>query len=86
MVPGAQIRLGDLADIGGLTAPRPLLAVHGRKDGLHHYPDVERAMGRVRSIYQAAGAADRFRNAWGVEGHKFYPAIMWPFIEGALGL
>jgi hypothetical protein len=86
LVPGAQVTLGDMCDIGGLTAPRSLLAVHGRKDGLHHYPDVERAMARVRSIYQAAGAADRFRNAWGTDGHKFYPAIMWPFIENALGL
>mgnify|MGYP007026262857 FL=1 len=86
LVPGVQVTLGDMTDIGGLTAPRSMLAVHGRKDGLHHYPDVERAMARVRFIYQAAGAADRFRNAWGDEGHKFYPAIMWPFIESALGL
>ena len=85
LVPGAQVKLGDMTDIGGLTAPRPLLAVHGRQDGLHSYPDVERAMARVRSIYQSAGASNRFRHEWGVEGHKFYPAIMWPFIESALG-
>ncbi|MAD79399.1 MAG: hypothetical protein CMJ50_00955 [Planctomycetaceae bacterium] len=86
LVPSAQVKLGDMTDIGGLTAPRPLLAVHGHKDGLHSYPDVERAMARVRSIYQSAGAPDRFRHEWGAEGHKFYPAIMWPFIEAALGL
>ena len=84
LVPRAQVILGDMTDIGGLAAPRSLLAVHGQKDGLHHYPDVERAMARVRSIYQAAGASRRFRNAWGAEGHKFYPKIMWPFIENAL--
>ncbi|MBC8352799.1 MAG: acetylxylan esterase [Planctomycetes bacterium] len=85
LVPRAQAQLGDMADIGALTAPRSLLAVHGRKDGLHSYLDVERAMARVRSIYQAAGASDQFRNEWGAEGHKFYPDIMWPFIESALG-
>lgn len=85
LVPRAQTMLGDMADIGGLTAPRPLLAVHGQKDGLHSYPDVERAMARVGTIYQAAGSPDNFQHQWGTEGHKFYPDIMWPFIESAIG-
>ena len=73
-----------MADIGGLTAPRPLLAVHGRKDGLHSHQDVEEAMARVRSIYRNANAVDRFHFQWGDDGHKFYPDIMWPFIEEQL--
>ena len=84
LVPRAQVELGDMADIGALAAPRALLAVHGRKDGLHSYPDVEAAMARVHSIYSAAGASKRFRHEWGATGHKFYPDIMWPFIESAL--
>jgi fermentation-respiration switch protein FrsA (DUF1100 family) len=84
LVPRAQVELGDMADIGALTAPRALLAVHGRKDGLHSFPDVEAAMSRVHSIYSAAGAPKRFHHEWGVEGHKFYPEFMWPFIETAL--
>jgi hypothetical protein len=84
LVPRAQAELGDMADIGALTAPRPMLAVHGRKDSLHHFPDVEAAMARVHSIYSAAGAPKRFHHEWGAEGHKFYPDIMWPFIESAL--
>ena len=84
LVPRAQVELGDMADIGALTAPRALLAVHGRKDGLHSFPDVEAAMSRVHSIYSAAGAPKRFHHKWEVEGHKFYPEIMWPFIETAL--
>jgi fermentation-respiration switch protein FrsA (DUF1100 family) len=73
-----------MADIGALAAPRPLLAVHGRKDGLHSFADVERAMARVATIYRAAKAADRFGHRWGSEGHKFYPKLMWPFIEAEL--
>jgi hypothetical protein len=73
-----------MADIGAMTAPRALLAVHGRKDSLHHFPDVEAAMARVSSIYSAAGALNHFQHKWGAEGHKFYPDIMWPFIEAAL--
>ncbi len=84
LVPRAQVQLGDMADIGALTAPRPLLAVHGRQDGLHSFPDVERAMARVHSIYKAANAENQFRHEWGDEGHKFYPKIMWPFIESSL--
>ena len=84
LVPRVQAELADMSDVGALTAPRSLLAVHGRKDGLHSFPDVEAAMSRVHSIYQATGAKDRFRHEWGASGHKFYPEIMWPFIESAL--
>ena len=73
-----------MSDIGAMAAPRYLLSVHGRKDGLHNHPDVEAAMARVRTIYTAAGAKGRFRFQWGEAGHKFYPDIMWPFIESAL--
>jgi len=83
-VPRAQVELGDMTDIGALTAPRPLLAVHGRMDGLHNFPDVEAAMSRVHSIYKAAGADSHFRHEWGASGHKFYPDIMWPFLEAAV--
>lgn len=86
LIPRAQVELGDMADIGALAAPRPLLAVHGRQDSLHHFPDVEAAMARVRTIYKAAGAEDQFGYKWGASGHKFYPKIMWPFIEAALNL
>lgn len=84
LVPRAQVELGDLADIGALAAPRAMLAVHGRKDGLHNFTDVERAMARVHAIYTAAGASRRFVHRWGAEGHKFYPGTMWPFIESSL--
>jgi len=84
LVPRAQVELGDLSEIGALTAPRPMLAVNGRKDTLHSFPDVEAAMARVHAIYAAAAARDRFRHAWGAAGHKFYPDLMWPFIQSAL--
>ncbi|MAR08589.1 MAG: hypothetical protein CL681_01275 [Blastopirellula sp.] len=84
LVPRAQRQMGDMADIGALTAPRYLLAVHGRTDGLHSQPDVEAAMRRVATVYRAGDAGTHFRFAWGAAGHRFYPEIMWPFIESAL--
>ncbi len=86
LVPRVQVELGDMSDVGALTAPRSMLAVHGRKDGLHSFSDVEAAMARVHSIYRAAGAKDRFRHEWGASGHKFYPEIMWPLIESACAI
>lgn len=84
LVPRAQVELGDMSFIGALAAPRALLAVHGRQDALHSFPDVEAAMANVRNIYRAAGAPNRFQHKWGAAGHKFYPEFMWPFIESAL--
>lgn len=81
LIPRAQSELGDMADIGSLTAPRPLLAVHGRKDGLHSFQDVEAAMARVHRVYEGLKASDKFEHRWGEDGHKFYPDIMWPFID-----
>ena len=81
LVPRIQVEIGDMPDIGALAAPRPLLAVHGRKDSLHSSNDVESAMERVQEIYHEVGAANRFRFVWGDEGHKFYPDLMWPFIR-----
>lgn len=80
LVPRVQSELGDMADIGGLTAPRALLAVHGRQDELHSFSDVEKAMARVASIYQSAGVRDPFDHQWADQGHKLYPELMWPFI------
>ena len=41
LVPGLR-DWGDWKEIGGLIAPRHLLIVHGRKDGLHHHNNFER--------------------------------------------
>ena len=81
LIPRAQSELGDFSDIGGLIAPRPLLAINGRKDTLHHFSDVEKAMAHVKAIYDAANAAEKFQHQWGANGHQFYPNLMWPFIQ-----
>lgn len=81
LIPRAQREFGDLSDVGGLISPRALLGVNGREDGLHHQPDVDAAMAHVRAIFAAAGVPDRFEHNWGDAGHKFYPELMWPFIE-----
>lgn len=83
LVPRVQSELGDFSDIGALVVPRYLLAVHGKQDGLHHYPAVEAAMARVARVYDRLDQEERFAHRWGEQGHKFYPDLMWPFIENA---
>lgn len=83
LVPRVQSELGDFSDIGALAAPRYLLAVHGKQDGLHHSPAVETAMARVARVYKLLGHEDKFSHRWGSQGHQFYPHLMWPFVENA---
>ncbi len=82
-VPGIM-RFGEMHDVAGLIAPRHLLVVHGRTDPLFPVGEIERAVSRVRYIYDTAQASARFRHVWGLEGHRFYSDLMWPFVLDAL--
>ena len=75
---------GDWKELGGLVAPRHLLIVHGVKDGLHHRPTVEKLATNIQEIFQVAGASNHTSHEWGNNGHRFYPSLMWPFIEKGL--
>lgn len=59
-VPGWE-RHGDVPDIVGLVAPRPLLLNFGEKDEGSPMPEVHAAMETIGRAYAAANAADRFR-------------------------
>lgn len=83
LVPGLR-NWGDWPELGGLVAPRHLLIVHGVSDGLHRKAEVEQAAAAVGKIFDAAGVADHTALEWGGAGHRFYPKLMWPFIEAAL--
>jgi dienelactone hydrolase len=80
MVPGIR-NWGDWTELGGLVAPRRLLIVHGVEDSLHHRPTVEKVFGGVQEIYKSAGTPGHVLLTWGASGHRFYPELMWPFIE-----
>jgi hypothetical protein len=83
LVPGLR-DWGDWKELGGLVAPRHLLVVHGVSDGLHHRPTVEKLGKDLGTIFKAAGIPGHTELQWGKSGHRFYPEIMWPFIEAAL--
>jgi len=83
LVPGIY-RFGEFSDVAGLIAPRHLLIVNGRQDDLFPLSEVDRAVGAVAQIYNAAGRPERFAHRYGEAGHRFYSDLMWPFVAEAM--
>ncbi len=82
-VPGL-LRDAEMADVAGLIAPRPFLAVAGRQDPIFPIAAVEASFARLREIYRVFGAADRCRLSIGEGGHRYYKRDVWPFVREAL--
>lgn len=76
-VPGV-LRISEMADIAGLIAPRPLIAVAGAHDPLFPIAGVRECFAKVHDVYAAYGAGERARLVVGPEGHRFYPDLAWP--------
>ncbi len=79
-VPGIM-RLGEMHDIAGLIAPRPFLAISGKKDEIFPIEDAKAAFEKVKNIYALAGAEDRCEHFIGSEGHRYYKKPVWPFVQ-----
>ncbi|MHB0858307.1 MAG: alpha/beta hydrolase family protein [Anaerolineae bacterium] len=76
-LPGA-LNYFEMGDLAGLIAPRSLVVVAGREDLIFPIQGVQEACATVGRIYDAAGAADRFRLVVGEGGHRFYAEQAWP--------
>ena len=78
-VPGIVNYFG-IGDLGGLIAPRKLVAVSGKLDSI--FPDygMREAFGRVKEMYEAAGVPENCAFVTGEGGHICYPDITWPEI------
>jgi dienelactone hydrolase len=79
-IPGA-LRWFEMGDLAGLIAPRPMVVVAGRHDGIFPVHAVEKTFETIRSIYDAAGVGDRCRLVIGAEGHRFYADQAWPLFH-----
>ncbi len=53
------LALGDIPEVAGLIAPKPLVVEMGEKDACFILADMQQAYAHLREIYAAAGAADR---------------------------
>jgi hypothetical protein len=72
------LQVAEMGDLCGLIAPKPLVIVSGREDGIFPLHAAESEFARVRDIYQAVGASDRCHHVIGEGGHRFYADDAWP--------
>ncbi len=82
-VPGIMAA-AEMYDVAGLIVPRPFLAVAGRHDPIFPYEGVKIAFARLKHIYETAGVPERCQLYTGDEGHRYYKAGVWPFVQRAL--
>lgn len=79
-VPGL-LEFGETWDVAGLTAPRAFCAVHGVKDTGFPIVESRKAIANAKKIYEAAGVPENCELYEGSEGHRYYKAGVWDFIE-----
>ncbi|HWQ11456.1 MAG TPA: alpha/beta hydrolase family protein [Roseiflexaceae bacterium] len=78
-VPGLALD-ADCGDVGGLIAPRPLLATSGARDPIFPLAGVREAFATVSAAYTALGAADRAQLFVGQGEHRFFGEPVWSFL------
>jgi dienelactone hydrolase len=61
----------DLPDVVALRAPKPLLVLQCRQDGLFPPSGMEESVARIAAIYKKAGAEDRFSARFYDVPHRF---------------
>jgi dienelactone hydrolase len=74
-------RWGDVADVAGLIAPRPLLVESGIWDSCFWVEPVLKAHEHLRRIYHAAGAEDKLHIDLFLGGHQFHGPSAREFFE-----
>jgi len=79
-VPGLLVH-GDIADVLGLAAPKPVLCEIGLKETCFHYPDMMKAYRHLRRIYRAAGVPDRLDADIHPNDHRWSGVKAWDWIE-----
>ena len=65
----------DFPEILGLRAPLPTLVLNDSDDELYTLPEMKRADGILREVFEKAGAGDRYRCSFYPGPHKFDPAM-----------
>lgn len=61
----------DYPEILGLNVPNPVLVLNNRQDALFTMPEMERADRMLRSVYEKAGAGERYKGSFYDGPHKF---------------
>ncbi len=68
----------DMADIAGLIAPRPLVIVSGKEDGIFPLDTAEYEFSRLKEIYyKNSSCPENAIHVKGDGGHRFYKEPAW---------
>ncbi len=76
-IPGL-LKYAEMSDIMGLFAPRPVVIVAGKEDGIFPIQGVRKAFRHLKEIYKASDAGQHCHLVVGEEGHRFYAKEAWP--------
>jgi dienelactone hydrolase len=79
-IPGI-FELGEMSDVAGLIAPRPLCLINGKEDTIFPIEETRKAFTHLKSVYVAAGAQNDVMLYEGNGGHKYYKEGAWSFIN-----
>ena len=79
-IPGI-LNLGEMSDIAGLIAPRPLCVINGKEDTIFPIEETRKAFAQLKIIYTAAGVPGDVMLYEGNGGHKYYKEGAWPFVK-----
>jgi len=67
----------DMAEIGAMSAPKPIIVVNGMEDGIFPIDSANYEFERLREYYKAADAENKCAHVTGSEGHRFYAEESW---------
>lgn len=84
-VPGL-LRLGELADMAGLIAPKPLLIEHGTHDAIFPVGEVRRTVRQARKAWRVFDASGMVEEDYFEDGHRIHGERAYPFLQRHLGL
>jgi dienelactone hydrolase len=82
-IPGIH-RFGEIYDLVGLVAPRPMLVEAGTRDPIFPISGVEESVARGRQIYHLFGAEDRLETDYFEGRHQISGARAYDFLWEAL--
>lgn len=80
LVPGI-LELGEMYDVAGLIAPRPILIVNGVDDRIYPIEGAREAFANLQQIYEAMGHPERCELYVGNGGHRYYKERVWSFVK-----
>lgn len=71
----------DMAEIAGISAPKPIVIASGATDGIFPVDSAKSEFERLKKIYSAADASENCVHVIGPEGHRFYAEKGWSAFE-----